>query len=405
VLKLSEKHTNIIHKFVSSFSFDKWFPSASNEEFEALTLLFDSLHGKFINKSNARHILILELASFRFENRKSQGAITENANLERDLLSRLVACIESFPRSYFFSLELPRFPDLGDFDIEISDNIKIKSDSKTIGVAKSETQALVNALEIHQGTCKRSAYLQFRMTGYGNGSAESPVLAECISLAKQCAFILTMHKTFIRSFDEFKAKASLETVTPNCTEEATIPDSLSRCFGSLLVNEEKLSIPDNSRIGTILNPAMRIAATNSEKIQALPDVLGCLSKYFSYVDHADFQSISAAIEWYQDSTFSDNQTLAFLSACIGLEALLGDESHMDNMTNRLADRYSFLMGSGRERREKLRKDYKDVLSERGKLVHARKARLSSQTSELLEVAQRMLLNVIWHELHQMYKMR
>jgi hypothetical protein len=226
-----------------------------------------------------------------------------------------------------------------------------------------------------------------------------------MKIAKQCAFVLITHGTFDRSFDEQESRALLETERPSIFEEVLIPGSLSRCFGSLVINGEKLLVPDSGKIGSILSPSMRMAETNEEKTQALSGTLNCLSKYFSYQNHVDFQSISAAIEWYQDSLFSDNQTLDFLSACIGLEALLGDENQMENMTNRLSDRYGFLMGKGRTSREKLRQDYKSVLVERGKLVHARKARLSGQTANLLQIAQKMLLDVIWHELHQMYRNR
>ncbi|ANN66100.1 hypothetical protein BAU06_07190 [Bordetella bronchialis] len=113
------------------------------------------------------------------------------------------------------------------------------------------------------------------------------------------------------------------------------------------------------------------------------------------------------MEWYFDSITVDNQTLAYLAACIGLEALLGygaeTPDRMEAMSVRLGDRYGFLMGQDRTDREKLAAEYRDVLAVRGHLVHARKPRLTQNELDNLRKAQEMLGNVIWKEVSTLLK--
>ena len=121
---------------------------------------------------------------------------------------------------------------------------------------------------------------------------------------------------------------------------------------------------------------------------------------------SDVRALVSALEWAHDSIYTENQTLAYLAACIGMEALLGEgqdgkESNLDQMSKRLADRYAYLMGNGRSDRKRLSAEYDEVRILRGRLVHGRKARLTVGEQATLHKAQTMLLNVIWKELRQM----
>ena len=71
---------------------------------------------------------------------------------------------------------------------------------------------------------------------------------------------------------------------------------------------------------------------------------------------------------------------------------------MDAMSSRLCDRYGFLLGAGRNERERLSLEYRDILNLRGKLVHARSKRLTAGEREKLSQVQRMLAKVIDREI-------
>jgi hypothetical protein len=178
---------------------------------------------------------------------------------------------------------------------------------------------------------------------------------------------------------------------------------LVRCFRGIAPNEKKLVVHDELSATTLLLGKSRPAITDDERARALESALHPATRFFRAAKHDDFATVSAAIDWYQDSVFSDNQTFSYLAACIGLESLLGGDEHMDGMSKRLADRYAFLLGKGRSERNALASDYTKVLKLRGTLVHAKTARLTDDDRETLSLAQEMLMKAIWHELHHMYR--
>jgi len=141
---------------------------------------------------------------------------------------------------------------------------------------------------------------------------------------------------------------------------------------------------------------------NEEEARRAQDhVLSDVRRYFAARSDEDFGQIAAAIEWYQDSMWAENDTFAYIAACIGLEAVLGSgEEHLDSLSKRLADRYAFLMGKGRKEREELRAAYSSVLNLRGRLVHGKAARLDSKERPLLKKVQDLLLQLLWKEIHR-----
>jgi len=110
-------------------------------------------------------------------------------------------------------------------------------------------------------------------------------------------------------------------------------------------------------------------------------------------------------EWLFDSEAERNQTVAFLYACIGFEALLGeDERHGSGemsdvgVTAMLADRVSFLTGGGREKREEIRKQFRLFYGARSKVVHGRVPRLDPDDARLLHWGRRTLYQCVSAEL-------
>ena len=156
---------------------------------------------------------------------------------------------------------------------------------------------------------------------------------------------------------------------------------------------------DNFRCFKILEIGTSILskASNIEKIEAFERMLVPISRILKHRKLSVFRPIQAAIEWYQDSLFINDQTIAYLSACIGLEAIFG-ESDMNEMSRRVEDRYAFLLGKNSEDRKKLAEEYREILKIRGKIVHAREKKLNNYQSSSLYKVQEMLRKSIMHEL-------
>lgn len=112
-------------------------------------------------------------------------------------------------------------------------------------------------------------------------------------------------------------------------------------------------------------------------------------------DHVpDAPRVKTALEWSFDSERSENQTMAILQACMGMEALLGEDDEEEPLAKRLADRCAYLLAKGSQERTEIRKRFKEIYSVRSKLVHGRRARLDVYEQNLLGEARDMLKRVI-----------
>ncbi|MCQ8183469.1 HEPN domain-containing protein [Methylomonas sp. SURF-1] len=93
--------------------------------------------------------------------------------------------------------------------------------------------------------------------------------------------------------------------------------------------------------------------------------------------------IKAAIKWCFDSYVVENQTLAFLQVCIGLEALLGDTDYNGALTETLADRCAYLLGGDIKGRKTIKENFKELYKVRSKLVHGNITELNSDQAYYL----------------------
>jgi hypothetical protein len=397
------KYLASIESYVSTLVIGDNFLCRWNPEFEELQESIVRLHNRFLSKSNAIAIIFNLCMEFEIEHQGRIGPLSDlnNSDLQALFVERIKTYIESLPRKYTLRIGLPSFPQWDITTDEISKSIRF-----VIGDTQPNSLgALLRQSTVHKiGLPHFDAYIEFSTSGYSDWSPDSLPASVCLSLAKQCAFILTTHGGCQRNFSQNKASATLTDESVDITKEINLPDSIARCFGQLIPNEKELLVYDN-KSATILGDLGRPAVTNGEKAASFRFILRHLQRFFEADDHPDFEGISAAIEWYQDSIFADNQSFSYIAACIGLEALFGSNNHIDNLSKRLADRYAFLLGKSRSERELMIKEYTDVLNLRGRLVHSKAARLNEKDSELLRAAQKMLLNAIWHELYAMYKAR
>jgi hypothetical protein len=110
------------------------------------------------------------------------------------------------------------------------------------------------------------------------------------------------------------------------------------------------------------------------------------------------------LEWYFDADTADNHTVAFLQRCIGLEAILGDDENSRTvpLTDRLADRYAYLMGQTASERVELRQHFREIYGRRSDVVHSRTARAVLDIRTEIE-AQTMLSRVIHKEVSGLFR--
>jgi hypothetical protein len=112
----------------------------------------------------------------------------------------------------------------------------------------------------------------------------------------------------------------------------------------------------------------------------------------------DAQFIKSALEWAFDSQIEENETISFIQVSIGLEAILGEETGREPLTETLADRCAYLLGNTIENRKKIRRKFRDFYKLRSKLVHGRSMRLKDNEREFLWWGRKVLDGVILKEI-------
>lgn len=111
--------------------------------------------------------------------------------------------------------------------------------------------------------------------------------------------------------------------------------------------------------------------------------------------------VKAAIAWCFDSYIVENQTLAFLQVCIGLEALLGDITYNGNLTETLADRCAYLVSNNIKGRRAIKKNFKELYEARSKLVHGNATELDSNQLGHLDWGKSILEYAIFKEIRHL----
>lgn len=294
----------------------------------------------------------------------SGGEIDESTARD-SIVKTVIEDLSGFPRSYEWRIEFPRFYRLPDCRMPITEDMYF--DFKT-----GEFPDLV-----------------VKVSGYCGTDFNQPTMVKLLSTIKSLIFILEWRKVVHHTYSFDMVKAVVFDRYLDIERMQFLKPDLSQLIGGA-----RLSVSSEAR---------KMSAKNANVASMLAAPFVDAGKVMELLRLGENAAIATAIEWYMDSRLVENQTVALLEICIGLEAILGDEGEIKDMTNRLCDRLGFLLGKSREQRRILSEQYRKVLSLRGKLVHGKQAKLDQDGSKVLSVARDLLRDVIQHELGQLIK--
>jgi hypothetical protein len=320
----------------------------------------------------------------------------------------LIQFVEQLPKPYTICFGLPKLKGLPDFRIALSDRIELR------GSGQPQTPINKIAAVLMQQPEADSAEVVLRISakGYVPGwSSRSQATADAIALAKQSLFLLLLVDAFkLDGWPKARGRAEAIDEPAQRTLPIAISGQLSERLGSLSLNEDQLQVLDDSRDPSrpisLLFAQFRKAETPEEKLRALAPKLEFIKNFYSQAGAMGFGQICTAIEWYQDSHLADDESMAFISACIGLESILGEDEQakgLSEISRRLGDRYAFMLGKDRSERSRLAQDFCQVTDLRGRLVHARTARLKIRDRHHLDVVRDMLWKTITHEMQPLLR--
>lgn len=105
---------------------------------------------------------------------------------------------------------------------------------------------------------------------------------------------------------------------------------------------------------------------------------------------SEAKRIRMAIGWYMNSSYNEDDTMAFLQICMGLEAIFGDDQDQGGLTKMLADRCAYLIGKNIIQRRKIRESFGKIYTIRSKIVHGVINRLSDDDKFMRNYAKGLL---------------
>ncbi|WP_157651813.1 HEPN domain-containing protein [Burkholderia ubonensis] len=342
-----------------------------------------------------------------------------NGGLIRDeLIMALREQFESLPRKYDIFIPMGAIQELYRDEIKITENVTIadalhNDDLRDLISHGVETNSLYRALA-GRPQIPRSIdairYLRICGSGYGDDYPQSPVVRQAWSIAKQLLFVGMASGALIPNTSEFLFSSGISPINniPTIVVSRGGAGEVFRTspgfeLGQLMhtIKFKNFRFLDSSK-GLLLSSEERDATTGDEIQQAVSQSM-ITAAAFLKAESLDAAPIRAAMEWFIDADASQNETVAFLQRCIGLEALLGSSESKRDVTDRLADRYSYVVANTASSRDVHRAKFVAMYKHRSEIVHGRSTRLSDEHRRASWEARDMLLQATWREMHNVLK--
>jgi hypothetical protein len=338
----------------------------------------------------------------------------DNGSVSQNLMHAIRTQLESLPKNYEIYIPMAAVQELHRDEVTITENIAI-ADAKHNGSLRSLIGYGGNTEDLHRALMGRPQvpksidgirYLRISERGYGDDSPQSPAVRSAWSTAKQLIFVGMASGALVPSARGFlwETGISLDNNIPTLVVSQAVDSEifrtspgfeLSQLFHSLKFKSLKVVDADK---GLSLFGDERDATTGDEIQQAVSRTMTTAAAFLS-IDSDDAAPVRAAMEWFVDAEAAQNQTVAFLQRCIGLEALLGSKESRRDVTERLADRYAYIVASTASSRDEQRAKFVAMYSHRSEVVHGRSRTLSGEHLAASWEARSMLLEAAWREMN------
>lgn len=345
---------------------DKWSPHASlrtSASSENLINLLVGMHPKVLSGADA-HQLIERLAEQEYWHVLERLPPEEALHQARPkILAAIKEYVESLPRSYEFRIGLPNFPQWFSGRLLLADDVLLVAD-------EPHENRIVAAM---MGIDSSRVHLVVRTTGYADHGPSATAARRALGFACHVVYLMKLIGVAERQYAGEPSRRNLQVYSANDGCFKYTPPALRKICDTLVVAESHLRFtamdgPGQTLLGKV---NVRPPENDAERIEALELALSPIVDALNLRSLDDYESLGAAMEWALESEAADNDTVAYILASIGLEAILGTGDYMNEMSKRLGDRYAFLTGGHRSDREKRADEFKKLLDLRGEIVHAR----------------------------------
>lgn len=375
-----------------------WDPYASLQpttESKHLIDLVMGMHPGVVSGADA-HQMIESIARHEYWSVHKGRQTDEALALARPkILSSIKAYVESLPRSYEFRIGLPNFPSWFSGKVALAEDVYLVAD-------EPPNNRIVAAL---MGVASSRVHISISVNGYADHGPSATAARRALGFAHHITYLLKHFGVAERQYSMEPDHSSFQSFSATNGRFEYTPPALRRVCSSLSVAEAKLEFIAMDGTGPTLlskvNP--RAPQTDVERMEAFKRALEPVSEALKLRSFDDYEFLGAAMEWALESEASENDTVAYILASIGLEAILGTGDYMNEMSKRLGDRYAFLTGGHRADRERRGEEFKNLLDLRGEIVHARHRGLTYPEMSSLFKIQGRLDECIGVELNKLLK--
>ncbi|SAL11968.1 hypothetical protein AWB64_00460 [Caballeronia sordidicola] len=425
-MRLNKKQLEALHTLIQSleFSSTRLFEVRDPHAFEKLraAILYAAPWKDFIDYGDLLQIFwttaFQEATSFP-ENFVGYLSCLDEGITSNRLFQNIREELEAIPSVIDVFVPLSGLMRLEQAEIPITEHITLID-----GSFSEELRAYVESAKPSNGLLKTlgkevvsnrtgvSRFIKVRGSGFASDDPEGNVMSDALSIIKQFVFIGLATGTLGQRYSprrwdmrstagQFPSFVVDQRGPGHKVHGVSVPYDLND-FLQQLYFKEPLEVMDSKPGKSLLTANKRAATTGEDIHQAVRLSFSTASKFLS-LKSPDSIPIRAAMEWYVDSSATSNESIAFLQRCIGLEALLGVDGGRRDVTERLADRYAYMLGRTESERMNLRQAFKGMYSHRGDVVHGRASKLMKAHRPASAAAAEMLLRCTWAEMHNMLR--
>jgi len=292
------------------------------------------------------------------------------------LIQAVNSYLDIFPAQYFLYLPMQCFSPLGEIEYELTSQISIVSVPHH--VVRNGT------IPFDAGSAPFPA-LRVKCEGYLDGENKSSAAIAGLSKVREFLYLSDLfghlRQQHFGILSGGAVKLNTADVVWNSIDLAN--EESGNFSNSSLMEYVKTRQPDST-------PSGLLEFTALEPVQAyrrLVERTTRLRPFFDAPDNdSDLAGLRTAIEWAFASETAEETSMAFIQAFFSLEALLGahpvdrdgkqKNQSPGSMTDRLADRYAYLVGKTRKDREEHEKTFRELYWKRGAIVHGKAPRSS-----------------------------
>ncbi len=415
--------TRDIKTILSNCKIDKGFPEFNEKASAVIEKYWDEVRkhkSKWMGNNEALILIYRQISDYLNERLKEKrfefsGDLKDIEGTKgiKNLCVKIILFLDSIPREYFVFFELPASKGIVVKEISLADDIafveRVKDDD--FSEIKIQRRRGMGLLGIYGNSLKKERiYVRIRIEGYV-GSLESITVKKAFSKFKQVVLLGKYSNILIDVPPKAGGLSEIFAPNSNITSEIIVWNAdasepsynfnTSRAvfdyISKIGINEDVLK-PDNYEL-FFDKFENKDSPTPADKAKLLKKRFDNPVRLFNTSDDdKNSEPIKTAIEWAFDSFTNDDQTFAFIQACIGIEAILGDKKSEGDITKTLADRCAYLIGSNIIKRKQIKENFLKLYDDRSKLIHGRKAYLNKEELGKLRYAQYILRRIILKEI-------